>query len=167
MDMRWVLSLLVGGPMALTTTFLVYQAWAGQKQALSARQWPETTGFIITAQVTSSRVRIRRSSSTGYRMATSYRPHVVYRYQVNGVGYEGEQLHLGETIGYSGTGPVETILTRYPVGVPVRVYYNPDNPTEATLSPKTGWATTIYWLISALLFFMTVMVVYAIISNGP
>lgn len=167
MDMRWVLSLLVGLPMGFAAAFMAYQAWSGQKQAWAARNWPQTTGFITSTQVKSSRVRIRRGSSGGYRMATRYEPRVIYRYQANGVNCEGERLHLGDTVGYSDTGPVEKILARYPVGEVVTVYYNPDNPAEATLSPKTGWATTIYWLIAALLFFMTAMVVYAIISNGP
>jgi hypothetical protein len=167
MDMRWVLSLLVGGPMGFAAAFMAYQAWSAQKQAWAARNWPQTEGIIISAQVKSARVRRRRGSGGGYRMATQYKPQIIYRYLANGVTHESQRLYLGDTIGYSGTGPVEKILTHYPLGTLVTVYYNPDNPAEATLSPKTGWATTISWLMSAFLFLMTAMVIYAIISNGP
>lgn len=167
MDMRWVLSLLVGLPMGLTAAFLAYQAWSAQKRAWAARNWPQTEGLIISAQVKSARVRVRRGSGGGYRMATRYKPQVIYRYLANGVTHESQRLYLGDTIGYSGPGPVEKTLTHYPLGTLVTVYYNPDNPAEATLSPKTGWATTISWLMSAFLFLMTAMVIYAIISNGP
>lgn len=119
------------------------------------------------AQVKSSRVRVRRGSDGGYRMTTRYEPQVIYRYLANGNSHESKRLYVGDTVGYSGPGPAERILTRYPVGMPVTVYYNPNNPAEATLSPQTGWATTISWLMSAFLFLMTAMVIYAIISNGP
>ncbi|MBP8001992.1 MAG: DUF3592 domain-containing protein [Chloroflexi bacterium] len=167
MDMRWVLSVLIGLPMGLTAAFLAYQAWSAQKQAWAARNWPQTEGTIISAQVKSSRVRVRRGSSGGYRMTTRYEPQVIYRYLANGNSHESKRLYVGDTVGYSGPGPAERILTRYPVGMPVTVYYNPNNPAEATLSPQTGWATTISWLMSAFLFLMTAMVIYAIISNGP
>lgn len=167
MDMRWVLSVLLGVPMGLAAAFMAYQAWSAQKQAWLARNWPQTEGIVISTQVSSSRVRVRRGSSSGYRMTTRYEPQVIYRYLANGSSYESKRLYLGDTVGYSGTGPAEKILARYLIGMPVTVYYNPDNPAEATLSPKTGWATTVYWFIAALLFFTTVMVIYAIIANGP
>jgi len=167
MDMRWVLSVLVGVPMGIAAAIMAYQAFSAQKQAWLARNWPQTEGTIISAQVKSSRVRVRRGSSGGYRMTTRYEPQVIYRYLANGSSHESKRLYLGDTVGYSGPGPAEKILTRYPVGMPVTVYYNPDNPTEATLSPKTGWATTVYWFIAIFLFLMTVMVIYAILANGP
>lgn len=167
MDMRWLLSVLVGVPMGLAAAIMAHQAFSAQKQAWLARNWPQTEGTIISTQVKSSRVRVRRGSSSGYRMTTRYEPQVIYRYLAHGNRYESKRLHFGDTVGYSGPGPAEKILTRYPVGTSITVYYNPDNPAEATLSPKTGWATTVYWLIAILLFFMTVMVIYAIIANGP
>lgn len=152
--------------MGFAAALLLYQAWSAQKQAWAARHWPQTSGFIISTQVKSSRVRIRRGSSGGYRMATRYEPEIIYRYQANGTTHQGYQLYLGQKVLYSHTADVEKILTRYPVGDTITVYYNPENPAIATLSPKTGWATTALWLTGTFLFFMAGMVVYAILNNG-
>ena len=165
MASRWVLSLLVGGPMGFAAALLIYQAWVAQKQAWAARQWPQTSGVILSAQVKATRVRERRRSRS-YRTVTRYEPNVIYRYQANGTVHQSNQLYLGQKVLYSHTADVEKILTRYPVGDTITVYYNPENPAIATLSPKTGWATTALWLTGTFLFFMAGMVVYAILNNG-
>lgn len=165
MDKRWVLSLLVGGPLGFAAALLLYQAWVAQKQAWAARHWPQTSGVIISTQVKATRVRERRRSRFS-RTVTRYEPNVIYRYQTNGVVHQSNQLYIGQKVLYSDTRSVEKIITRYPVGDTVTLYYNPENPAIATLSPKTGWATTALWLTGAFLFFMAGMVVYAILDNG-
>ena len=162
---RWVLSLLVGGPLGFAAAMLIYQAWVAQKQAWAARQWPQTSGLIISSQVKVTRVRERRRSGFS-RTVTRYEPNVIYRYQANGGVHQSNQLYLGQKVLYSDTAAVEKILLRYPAGDTVTVYYDPDHPATATLSPKTGWATTVMWLMGTFLFFMAGMVAYAILNNG-
>jgi hypothetical protein len=47
----------------------------------------------------------------------------------------------------------EKQVTRHPVQSQVRVFYNPDDPAEATLSPAMGMLPLVLWLVAAAIAF--------------
>lgn len=100
--------------------FLLYKGWKNRKQKeLDSQTWISTTGEIIKSRV--------EVSGGEY---TSVSPKIVYKYRV------GENEYTCDEISFSVLGRNESAyetVDRYPEGMSVTVYYNPDNPNEATL----------------------------------
>jgi Protein of unknown function (DUF3592) len=167
-DLRPLLILLFALPLGAGTAALVVQAWRGQRRANAARAWPRTTGQVLWSGVRETMVRTRvRTSVASYRMTTAYAPRVVYAYVVDGTGYQGERLRMGESIISSDTRAAERVVARYPVGSDVMVYYNPADPTDATLDPRSGWGTRVLWMVALLMLVITAVVVGVFLSSPP
>ena len=89
--------------------------------------WP-----TITGKIKSSELKKRFSGRSG----TSYRAAITYTYEVTGKSYECERIAFRTSVYISGPGMrqfVERTLEKYPEGMDVTVYYNPDKPEQATL----------------------------------
>jgi len=113
---------------------------------------------------------VRTHSSTGittYRMTTGYVPQVVYAYMIDGARYQAERLRMGETIISSDTRAAERVVARYPAGSDVTVYYNPADPADATLDPRTTWGTRVLWMVALLMLMITAVVVGVFLSSPP
>jgi hypothetical protein len=93
-------------------------------KSLRTEHWPVTDGVILTAEIKS------HSGEHG----DTYSPEVTYSYRVNGTGYTGKKIAIGQMS--SSTGYAQGVLQRYPVGQKVSVHYSPDDPAEAVL--ETG-----------------------------
>jgi hypothetical protein len=98
------------------------------QQSLAYRQaagsWPGTTGTVLMSSVQSKR--------TG--RSHSLYPVVVYQYEVNGKGYQGQTIKAGEQyLNVRVAGQAQATVARYPIGATVTVYYNPANPAESAL----------------------------------
>ena len=96
-------------------------------------QCPSTMGSVVTSSID------RRSSSDGY---TDY-PVVHYSYEVGGQSYQSTKLAPGPEVG--GTG-ARKVVAKYPAGVQVMVFYNPQNPSEAVVERKAS-AQWLIWLL--------------------
>lgn len=77
----------------------------------------------------------RRRSSTGHRRRTrtSYSPHVVFEYSVNGQSYTSEQFWFGTT-NFSDRTKVEKIVEPFAAGSQATCFVNPADPTDAVLT---------------------------------
>jgi hypothetical protein len=104
-----------------------------RKKATETKTWPSVTGKVVEAEV-SEDVQV---DSEGDRRRV-FAPHVVYEYEVNGTPYRGDRIRAGIRSFIGSRRKVEQELALYPVGSPVRVYYNPANPAEAVLQPGTS-----------------------------
>ena len=93
-------------------------------KSLRTERWPVTDGVIQSAE---------QKTHSGHDGAT-YSAAVTYTYRVAGVSYEGSKISIGQMS--SSADYARRILSRYPVGKKVPVYYSPTNPTEAVL--ETG-----------------------------
>jgi hypothetical protein len=90
----------------------------------AAESWPATTGKVLMSSLQSKR--------TG-RSRSTY-PVVVYQYEVNGRGYQGQTIKAGEQyLNIRVAGQAQATVARYPIGATVTVYYNPTNPAESAL----------------------------------
>ena len=91
--------------------------------------WPETEGVI-----SDSYIHVHEESDDDGLSSTWYETRIRYSYTVNGEGYYGNSITLLST-GPDTTdkGEVETFITDYPKGLPVKVFYDPENPQTAIL----------------------------------
>ncbi|TVR47340.1 MAG: DUF3592 domain-containing protein [Planctomycetota bacterium] len=99
--------------------------------AIASSDWPSVEGVVVSSEVVSSR------DSDGN---TTYRPNVVYEYEVDGANFVGDRLAFGGSVGTSGGGSARSVVQRYPVGKVIDVHYRPGHPQTAVLEPGLGFA---------------------------
>ena len=103
-------------------------------------------GRVETSDVTSYQLRNRSSEDSVVRWKTVYRPNVVYGYDVAGVHYRGDKLsYFGK--GANSADIAQQVATRYPVGTPLTVHYNPKNPSESAIDPRTPLGLYFFYLV--------------------
>jgi hypothetical protein len=112
-----------------------------QRKMKAVQGWSSTLGTV-----TNSYLERRRSSKGG---STSY-PVVHYSYQVNGEGHLGRKIAPGMEVGGSGAG---SVVSRYPIGAQVMVFYDPENPSDAVLERKAS-AQWVLWLVLVIMDMM-------------
>jgi len=121
-------------------------------QTRAMKKWPTTTGRIIRSEVTTSTQHHSRPSSARRDYdVTMYRPRIVYAYEVGGDSYEGDDI--GWSTSANKPSVAEKEVKRYPPQSQVRVFYNPVDPAEATLSPAGGVFALILWLVAGAVAF--------------
>jgi len=77
---------------------------------------------------------------------TMYVPRIVYSYEVGGHDYQGDEVGWSTTSNRRAV--AEKQIKRYPLQTQVQVFYNPDNPAEATLSTSIGMLPVILWVLA-------------------
>ena len=108
------------------------------QNAKESTKWPTTDGRILSSRVTESR------STTGTRRNRrpkyTYGAEVRYEYTVKERKHTSNKVSFGQ---YSSSNPghAESIVRRYPQGKAVKVFYNPDNPSTATLEAGASWSS--------------------------
>lgn len=111
------------------------------------KKWPKTIGRIVRSEITSSLQRHRRPTRTrGEYNVTMYVPRIVYSYEADGHSFEGDDI--GWSSSANRPSVVEKDVKRYPLQTQVQVYYNPDDPAEATLAPTVGMLALIPWFVA-------------------
>jgi hypothetical protein len=134
--------LILGGVAVL----LLVIGWFQGREARAAASWNSTQGEIMETIVE----KYQYSSSEG-GTSTGYRPRIIYGYRVNGKEYVGERLNFGTAVHSSIKGLADNKAKQFPTGSRVTVYYNPNDPNDATLERKTP-ATTLLYVIGAVMF---------------
>jgi len=117
------------------------------RKARASSEWPAAQGQIESSTVDVEKER-ERDSDGDVHYETKYIPRIVYRYQVEGTDYYGDQISFGNT---SSSSPnwAYRIKDQYSPGMEVAVYYDPANPQEAVLQPGARWTTYIVLGIGA------------------
>lgn len=160
---RNVLSLVGGcqsclGVVAITAVFLLvggglsWWGWTILQDARASAAWPTVAG-----QVTSSDVRHSTDSEGG----DSYSPEVTYAYEVDNRSYENSTIKFGEN-SYNSRREAERITGRYPVGQPVNVAYDPNDPGRSVLEPGVSGGS--YIVLSIGVVFVVISLVILIIA---
>ena len=126
--------IVIGGPVILL-------GWAiyVTRELLGSRQWIIATGTVIESRVVSTPV--ARS------MMLRHRARVVYRYQVNGLDFEGSRLALGPVLN-NWRAYVAGIVRQYSIGTQVVVYHDPSDPHRACLR-REGWGAVAIMVLVA------------------
>jgi Protein of unknown function (DUF3592) len=128
---------LVTGLFALVCTVIV----------LHSRRWPTTPGRIIAAGT--EQFKDREPDSGGSR--TLYKSFVQYTYEVNGHQYTGDRVSLGVTISSTIPALARRQAAKFQPGAEVTVYYNPLDPTDCCLNPRSWWFLLIWAVCIAML----------------
>ncbi|MGH7601503.1 MAG: DUF3592 domain-containing protein [bacterium] len=138
----WVFAVIGGG----------WTAWAlyTLRQAFASRRWPRVTGKIISSTIV---------SSPGEDGDTTYRAVVKYDYTVNRIAYQGSRVYFGARFEANWREYPERIVAQYRPGHSVDVYYDPDEPNEASLECGPRWQTYAN-VVVGLLFVVISMVIY-------
>lgn len=102
------------------------------RNAMESRNWPSADGRITISEVYKNYDSEDDSITYGAKMT--------YNYTVNGMTYMNGTVAFGD---YSSSDPSHAsgIVSRYPVGKSVKVYYDPDDPKTSVLEPGAGWSS--------------------------
>ena len=80
-----------------------------------------------------------------------YRPEILYEFSVEGKQYTGVRRTL-LTWQTSGSQPAEAVVSNYPVGKKVTVYYDPRNPRESILIRESALPSALFVTAVGLFF---------------
>lgn len=144
--------------MALGTVIIGALALIGQVRANAVRNWPETTGRVLSAEV-EKRVRAGRRPTQWL-----YYAKLTYEYTAEGQTLRGNNITRGRAMGYRSPEKLQAELQNHPVGSFVTVYYNPANPAEALLSHRTPQNVRVLWLVFAVEA-VSLPVIYFFLNN--
>jgi hypothetical protein len=92
-------------------------------RTVCALNYPETSGTVLSSEVTRRRV----------RRGTSYGVAIHYRYEVDGTTREGDRYRYS---GFSASGSkwAQAVVEQHPAGASVKVYYAKADPDESVLA---------------------------------
>lgn len=135
-------------------TVAVYSMHGEVADAKKTMQWPTTEGVIDYSQVSS----VQERDSDGY-MRTMYFAKLKYSYFVNGSSYTSDKYEISTYKSTSRDSFVE-IVKQYPSGSAVKVYYNPEDFSEAILKPGVPFflnlMTWIFTIIAAIMWLVVI-----------
>lgn len=123
----------------LIGTVQLYLCIAQSSTAILASRWPTASGKIVSSEVREDR---------GGR-GVAYFPRVRYEFTVDGKSFLGSHIHATDVA--EEPSRAREMVDQYPVGQTIRVFYNPDSPTEAVLEPGLSWHSYMWFGFS--LFF--------------
>ena len=101
--------------------------------------WPSTQGVVM-----SSTIETRPGGDDGGHL---YYPVIKYSYQVGGQAFQGNRIAPGPELGGMGA---RRVVARYSQGVPVTVFYNPQNPADAVLEKRAPARNWMWFILVAL-----------------
>ncbi len=121
--------------------FLLWQSVKEHRACRESRNWP-----CVEGRITESAVQVTRRHHS-----TSYSPQIAYTYSVLGQAHFSTAVTIGATRTFSSYTKAQAQVAKYPLGQTVSVYYDPQQPAQATLEPgATGgaWATLLMGVIT-------------------
>jgi hypothetical protein len=125
------------------------------RKAQTAKTWPTTPGVILSSGLNEQ----SNYDSEDHTSHTTYEPYVLYRFTLMGQEYQGNHLAIGNASYDYRTASKK--IAPYPQGTNVTVHYNPEDPSEAVLEPKSAGALLLF-LIGIL--FAVIGLVVAVVS---
>jgi hypothetical protein len=118
-------------------------------QSSQTTRWSTTTALILKSEVERrepTEEHRRDPARYGQLSRPSYRPRVLYAFDVDGQRYESQRMALEGTV-YGSADEAEASLARFPVGSEVTVHYNPAKPDESVLTHAFSWGGVIFGLL--------------------
>ena len=94
--------------------------------SFASLHWKTTQGKIITSKAVVCHRRY---------FPNDYEAQIIYEYSVNNILYSSNNLALATDLPMTYCGNAQGMMRQYPRGMSVLVYYDPENPKNATLRP--------------------------------
>jgi hypothetical protein len=107
-------------------------------EAVTATHWPTVPGTVQSASV------LEIKGGRG----TAYVPKVTYAYEVAGVKYSGDHIHISDV-----AEPRERaylMIEPFVAGAPVSVYFDREDPSRSLLKPGLYWYSGAWFALSVL-----------------
>lgn len=134
----WFLAFLISSLISLAGGGILYNK-CYKPLRLESQNWQETKCLVIN-----SRVHTIRGDDTN-----SYRPDILYQYEVNGTAYRSNRYNFyNNSVGGSYSG-AQQVSQSYPVNSVVRCFYNADEPQEAVLQNYIS-SENVFWVLGFL-----------------
>lgn len=128
--------------------------WFQGRGARESQRWNTTEGEVMDATV------IQYSHETHDGTMLAYRPRIIYGYRICGRDYVSERLNFGTGVHSSIRAFAENKAKKFPVGSKVQVFYDPQNPNEATLERSAPGSRVMYLVAGIMLLIALMMVMF-------
>lgn len=138
----------VANLMLMAGAFLILVGGSRAYEAYTSQFWPVTQGEIV-----SSRMETYASSAN----SREYRAIIRYGYWVeedgeDPQGFEGDRITIDPLPRTDNRAEVDASLARFPKGMAVDVYYNPNRPFRSVLEPSFSTNRLIRPIIGLIIF---------------
>ena len=139
---------LVGAVIFISVGILIaFSAYSTYKTSEESKTWPTVNGKIIRSEIE------QHDSTTGEgpdkkNPAPEYAK-IAYQYNVDGQRYESTKISFT-----SSSGNAQQIISRYPKGKSVRVYYNPEKTSQAVLLPGNSGINYVPYIFAGVLILL-------------
>lgn len=124
-------------------------AWSVRVSARRSTSWPTVEGVVTGGRI------VRQGQGEG---TASWWPKVRYSYQVAGGDFECDRIAMDGFL--MGASEAEWIVSRYPAGSKVIVYYCPKKPSFAVLEPGARGGTLFILAVAGFLEILTLLLCY-------
>jgi hypothetical protein len=128
---RRVRMAIAGGIILLIGVVIFGGAMLAKSRTAKTAKWPSVKGRITRSEIVTS------ATKTGPVVKVEPVAEISYDYSVEGRQYEGYRLRVIPMLHSTAPTPEETVA-RYRLGKTVEVYYDPDDPADALLTPVPG-----------------------------
>ncbi|MBN1546207.1 MAG: DUF3137 domain-containing protein [Syntrophaceae bacterium] len=110
---------------------IALSAYSAYKTRVQSKTWPTVEGNIIRSEIE----QYAGAGGEGTNAETTVQEYakIAYQYLVDGRQYESDKISFSSSSKNAGQ-----LVSRYPKGKTVRVYYNPDKPKQAVLVPGSA-----------------------------
>ena len=119
------------------------------KTGVESKNWPTVDGVIIQSEIE------QRTSTTGdsanKKTEVKSYPKIAYKYRISGQDYEGTDISFS-----SAPSNAKQLVSRYPMGKAVRIYYNPDKFEQAVLVPGNVNLNTVPFIFAGVFILLGV-----------
>ncbi|MBI5366987.1 MAG: DUF3592 domain-containing protein [Planctomycetes bacterium] len=126
--------------------------WA---QISASSGWPTVPGRVLASQVRKSvshfTDRDARTGRTQHRSTTHYRAEISYEYVVASKEYRSDRYARDSSNSFGASDDAERLAARYPPGTAVQVRYDPDDPSQAVLTPGNALQSQVFTGVGLLL----------------
>jgi hypothetical protein len=135
----------------------LWRRWRYRK-ALSKSSYPALTGHVLHTTVREEIEEPENDGGVNTRTVT-YHPVIRYSYTVDGQQYENDRYSVLDDTRFSSWEPAQELLSKFPVGGEITVYYNPESPKDSYLDRNMDAR----WYHSTTWFMVGILVVLAIV----
>lgn len=118
-------------------SYYIFRSIQYRKKAKQTLDWPSVPGHVLKSYV------FERWSSNVDSTSIWYEPHIEYEYQVMGMTYTSNQLFIGPAVSFLKLRRSQDIVNRLTDGVTVKVFYNPEDPSEAVLDRRSSGTSSL------------------------
>ena len=117
------------------------------KKSRAAASWPSAPGMIRKAE-------IGRDQAVDHEATATLTLRVEYNFQASGGEHTGTRIRFDETL-YHSIKEAQKELNKYPVGGPVTVFFDPQNPTECVLEKRNS-SGMVFLVVGAIIIIVAI-----------